>query len=138
MHPALRVAGGWYEEDGEWAKVAAGYPALFTDRERALADRTLRDWYPEAWEAVHGRLLMPEESLARDRERFDREHVADWVVIAAVRSNRHPDMVETTASLGGDRREGRRRHFLVPASDYRVGRHGFVIELANHSEIVAP
>src|SRR3546814_12124586 len=32
MHGVLRVAGGWYEEDCEWAKVALGFPDLFTDR----------------------------------------------------------------------------------------------------------
>ncbi|HEY9579489.1 MAG TPA: hypothetical protein VIR65_06450 [Rhizorhapis sp.] len=55
MPGVLRVAGGWYEEDCEWAKVAIGFPDLFTDYERCHADRTLRDYYPECWEAVHGR-----------------------------------------------------------------------------------
>src|SRR3546814_9970543 len=55
MPGVLRVAGGWYEEDCEWAKVASGFPDLFTDDERCHADRTLRDYYPECWEAVHGR-----------------------------------------------------------------------------------
>src|SRR3546814_2748636 len=55
MPGVLRVAGGWYEEDCEWAKVAIGFPDLFTDYERCHADRTLRDYYPECWEADHGR-----------------------------------------------------------------------------------
>ncbi len=55
LHPALRIKGGWYEEDGDWARVAVGYPDLFTDREQASADRMLREWEPDAWEAVHGR-----------------------------------------------------------------------------------
>src|SRR3546814_17537571 len=55
MPGVLRVAGGWYEEDCEWAKVAIGFPDLFTDYERCHADRTLRDSYPACWEDVHGR-----------------------------------------------------------------------------------
>ena len=42
MNPALRLSGGWYEEDAEWALVAAGYPGLFTYREQAMGDRALR------------------------------------------------------------------------------------------------
>src|SRR3546814_21104401 len=37
MPGVLRVAGGWYEEDCEWAKVAIGFPDLFTDYERCHA-----------------------------------------------------------------------------------------------------
>ena len=54
MPPALRLPGGWYEEDVDWALVAAGYPELFTDQERRMAERALRQWIPEAWLAVHG------------------------------------------------------------------------------------
>lgn len=137
MPPALRVTGGWYEEDGEWAKVALGCPDLFTDREKASADRTLRDWYPDAWEAVHGRTLLPEESFQRDRERFEREHAEDWVVISAVGSKRHPGQVETFATLGGRRLpQTPERHFLVPDDEYAAGRHGFVIDLDRHEEIL--
>ena len=136
MPRALRIDGGWYEEDGEWAKVALGYPDLFTDREKASADRTLRDWYADAWEAVHGRALLPQESFQRDRERFEREHTADWVVISAIRSEWHPGYVETVATLGGLRLDGvRQRRFLVPDDEYTAGRHGFVIDLERHRVI---
>src|SRR3546814_17684933 len=55
MPGVLRVAGGWYEEDCEWAKVAIGFPDLFTDYDRCSADRTSRDSHSKCWEAVHGR-----------------------------------------------------------------------------------
>ena len=136
MHPALRIQGGWYEEDAEWAKVAIGYPDLFTDRENAAADRTVQDYYPDAWEAVHGRTLTAEESLTRDRERFERDHACDWVVISAVRSDRYPGQVEVIATIGGKRDEHARRCcFMVPTEDYRVGRHGFVIDPGRHREL---
>ena len=132
LHLALRVRGGWYEEDGDWARVAVGYPDLFTDWEKEQADRTLRDWEPDAWEAVHGRMLTPQESFTRDRERFERDHAGDWVVIAAVRSQQHSGFVETTATIGGRRDVRERRQFLVPDAEYAAGRHGFVIDPARH------
>lgn len=136
IHPALRIKGGWYEEDGDWARVAVGYPDLFTDREKAMADRTLRDWAPDAWEVVHGRALTAEQSFTRDRERFECEHARDWVVIAAVRSDHHPGFVETVATIGGRRDAGSvQRSFLVSSEDYVVGWHGFVIDPASHREM---
>ncbi len=135
MDPALRLSGGWYEEDAEWALVAAGYPDLFTYREQALADRALRDWYPDAWEAVHGRELSAAESFTRDRQQFARRHEKDWVVISAVRSSDHPGMVEALATVGGDRNSQETRRFLVRVGEYAAGRHGFVIVPALHQEM---
>ncbi|CCW19569.1 FIG00791921: hypothetical protein [Sphingobium indicum BiD32] len=135
LHPALRLKGGWYEEDADWARVAVGYPTLFTDREQRSADRTLRDWEPDAWEAVHGRILSAEESFTRDRQRFERDHAADWVVISALRSERHPGFVEAIATMGGRREGGAQRSFLVPGDEYAAGRHGFVIDRSRYASI---
>lgn len=137
LHPALRIKGGWYEEDGDWARVAVGYPDLFTDRERASADKTLRDWEPDAWETVHDRVLTAEDSFARDRERFQRDHAGDWVVISALRSDRHPGFVETVATIGGRRDVSQSRGWLVPTDEYSAGRHGFVIDPARHQAMAA-
>ncbi|KQZ61088.1 hypothetical protein ASD67_17590 [Sphingopyxis sp. Root1497] len=132
MHPALRLPDGWYEEDCDWALAATGYPDLFTDRERRSADRTLRDWHPGAWEGFHGRLLGRCESFARDREGFERDHAADWIVISATRSPDHPGYIVGIASLGGHRGAVATGRFLIPQSEYESGRHGFVIDPARH------
>lgn len=132
MPTVLRVAGGWYEEDAEWAKVTAGFPDLFTDYERNHADRTLREYYPHCWEALHGRVLEPGESFAKDRLRFHETHARDWVVISAIRSTAHSGFVECVASLGGNRASADLRGFLVPADEYRSGPHGFVIDQTRH------
>lgn len=134
MHPALRLDESWYEEDCDWARVATGYPDLFTDSEKAAAKKTLRDWYPDAWEGFYDRVLTPEESFLRDREAFARCHAADWVVIAASRSDEHPGFVAVTAACGGRRGDAEARNFLVPASEYAIGRHGFVIDPARHRQ----
>lgn len=135
LHPALRIKGGWFEEDQQWSRVATGFPDLFTDREKADAERTLREWEPEVWEAVYGRVLGPEESFMRDRQRFEREHAHDWVVIAAVRSDRYPGFVEAVATIGGRRDGGQQRGFLVARDEYSAGRHGFVINPNHHDEV---
>ncbi|WP_447763448.1 DUF7007 domain-containing protein [Sphingopyxis panaciterrae] len=128
----LRLADGWYEEDCDWARVATAFPDLFSDREKAAAERTLREWFPGAWEAFYGRPLDRSESFMRDREAFEREHADDWVVIAATGATEHPGVVLAVATLGGRRGDVPTRSFLVPDSEYAMGRHGFVIDPARH------
>lgn len=135
MPVALRNEGGWYEEDCEWAKVVTAFPDLFTDYERDHAGRTLRDWNPDAWEAVNGRTLDSSESFVRDRQHFKAEHANDWVVISASRSGAHPGQVECVATLAGKRGNVPAREFLVPSDEYSVGRHGFVIDEQRHPKI---
>ena len=132
MPKALRVAGGWYEEDCEWAKVAVAFPDLFTKSERRSAEESLRHWYPDAWEAVHGRTLAPGESREKDRRLFEAAHAEDWIVISASRLDDAPDMVRCIAARGGDHASTERRAYLVPASDYTTGLFGFVIDERAH------
>ena len=135
MPDCLRNADGWYEEDEQWAKVAIAFPALFTDRERGQAEKTLRDWQPDAWETLNGRKLDPSESYVRDREHFAAVHADHWVVIAASRSTEHGGQTECTATRGGTRANVPTRRFLVPTAEYQIGRHGFVIDEARHPQI---
>lgn len=133
VHPLLRSSSGFYEEDAEWAAVAQALPELFTAYERRLSDETLRNHWPEAWEAIHGLSLQPGESRERDRQAFERQHAADWIVISAVSSDRFPGFVETTATPGGQRGPGvERRRFLVPSTEYEAGLFGFVVDPARH------
>ena len=132
VHPALRARGGWYEEDCAWAAVAQALPELFTDYERRCADQTIRDWYPDAWETIHSRQLLPGESHEKDRRAFERDHASDWIVISAIRSDHQRGMTECVATLGGDRRAAEQRRYLVPSDEYQIGRFGFVINEARH------
>ena len=132
VHPALRARGGWYEEDCAWAAVAQALPELFTDYERRCADQTIRDWYPDAWETIHSRQLLPGESHEKDRRAFERDHASDWIVISAIRSDHHRGMTECVATLGGDRRAAEQRRYLVASDEYQIGQFGFVINEARH------
>lgn len=137
---ALRTGDGWYEEDDQWAVVAVTFPALFTTYERKFADRTFRDKWPGEWERKYGRVLEPGESQAKDREAFEREHAGDWVVVAAIYSDHHPNMVEAIAVVGGKQHHhAEERRFLVPHAEYADrGPYGFIIDVAAHAACEGP
>ncbi|NTE56591.1 hypothetical protein G6M78_16065 [Agrobacterium tumefaciens] len=136
IHPVLRKHMPWYEEDCEWAIVAISFPDLFTGYERSLAEKTVRNIWPDAWETICSCSLADGESWAKDRRAFDQRHEADFIVTSAIRSDHHPGMTEVVARLGGNRiRDGEERRFLVASDEYAGrGRFGFVIDLARHAE----
>jgi len=139
VHPMLRASDGFYEEDECWAIVALTFPDLFTAFERHAADATLKDSFPDAWEAIFGVILGPGESRTKDRQAFEAKHAGDWVVVSAITSDQQPGFVECVAVQGGQRGEGaQERRFLVPSAEYNVGRFGFVIEPERHAAYDGP
>jgi hypothetical protein len=134
IHPALRKACRWYEEDAEWAIVALTFPDLFTTYEHRIACDTIRNTWPDAWETIHGCVLDPAESWTKARRLFDESHVGDWVVISAILSSHHDGMTEVIATLGGKRTlDAAERRYLVPSPDYGTrSPFGFVIDEALH------
>lgn len=139
VHSMLRSRGGWYEEDAGWAIVALTFPHLFTSFERRCAERTIKDSWPDAWEAIFGTILQPGESLEKDRRAFERRHVDDWIVVSAITSDQQPGSVEVVATPGGRRGAGtEERRFLVPSGEYQVGRFGFVVDEARHPVYSGP
>lgn len=141
VHSLLRANDGWYEEDCHWAAVAQAFPALFTDFEKSCADKTLRDWYPEAWEAIHGKVLELGQSGKKDECEFYRRHENDWIVVSAIYSDQQPGFTEVVATLGGDRAGSRgTRRYLVPSEEYGIqgGRFGFIIDETRHQQYDGP
>lgn len=138
VHESWRNEHGWYEEDGEWAKVAFTFPEFFAEEEYKSADLHLRDWHPDAYEAVTGIKLGPEQSYKRHAEAFAHAHHDDWLVIAAINSRQHPGFVECVATLGGERQSGMQRRYLVPAADYATRIHAFVIDPQRHRLYAGP
>jgi len=139
VHPMLRSSDGFYEEDCCWAAVAIAFPNLFTAYERRVAEKTLKDGEPDAWEAITGDMLAAGEPLEKDRQAFEAAHAENWIVISALRSDHHPGMTEVIATRGGkrDHHIGERR-FLVPTTEYAIGRFGFVIDEACHAAYDGP
>lgn len=139
VHPMLRAAGGYYEEDECWAIVAFTFPHLFTALERRHAERTMKDSFPDAWEAITGSILAPGESHTKDRRAFEAEHATDWIVVSAIASEQVKGFVECIATPGSKRGAGtEERRFLVKAADYDIGRFGFVIDPDRHAVYAGP
>lgn len=138
--PLLRKDIPWYEEDCEWAIVALSFPELFTGYERSIAEKIIRNTWPDEWEGIHGSKLTEGESWIMDRRAFDQRHAADHVVISAIFSDQHPEMTEVVAVVGGNRRTDEdERRFLVPRDEYAGrGRFGFVIDPVRHAEYHGP
>lgn len=135
----LRNSGGWYEEDVEWAIVAITFPNLFTSLERREAERTMRDWLPDAWERISGETIAPGASYKKDQAAFHKTHENDWIVISAIISTQNHGFVETIASLGGNHdRDVEQRRFLVSADEYKQGRFGFVVDTSRHESYDGP
>lgn len=139
IHPMLRAAGGWYEEDECWAIVAITFPDLFTGFEWRCAERTIKNSWPDAWETISGTVLLPGESREKDRRAFEKAHADDWIVISAITSQHESGFVEVIATRGG-RRELRteERRFLIPSQGYQVGPLGYVVDLAQHRPCDGP
>lgn len=139
VHPMLRTETGYYEEDCVWAAVAITFPDLFTSYERRCAEKTLKDWFPEAWETISGTNLSPGESHVKDRNAFELQHAGDWIVISALRSDHHPGMTEAIATCGAKRgHDVEERRFLVPCTEYQAGCFGFVIDVTRHKAYDGP
>ncbi|MGV2104280.1 DUF7007 domain-containing protein [Rhizobium sp. 21-4511-3d] len=132
---SVRSAGGWYEEDCEWAIVALTFPEIFTAYERRCAEEIAKNTFPAFWERLRGRQLEPGESRSKDRVAFDRTHADDWIVISAIASSQHAGMTEVVATRGGKREFSQEeRRFLIPDVEYsKRGSFGFVIDLDVHA-----
>lgn len=133
MPKALRLASGWYEEDIDYVRVILAFPDRFPEAERLSADKTLRDWVPEAWEALHGRPLSPEESLVRREQAFAAAHREDFVARAAWGDWHERVPAGHVAVLALKAATGEERTFLVPKDEYTGAR--FVADLARHQAI---
>lgn len=139
VHPLLRVNGGAYEEDEAWAIIAFTFPDLFTGFERRCAELTIKDSFPDAWEAITGNVLEAGESRKKDERAFFETHAHAWIVVAAIFSDHQSGFTEVIATPGGKRGPGtEERRFLVPSEEYRVGGFGFVIDPERHAVYDGP
>ena len=138
MPDALRLAGGWYEEDAEWALVALAFPELF-GADAAKVDARVRDDFPDRYEAHTGERLTPERSRVvaarvrahENRDRFvTRSAFGDWATFVP------PGMVGVVAERASD---GATQWHLVPAAEYETrGGGAFVVDEARHERVPTP
>ncbi|HEY3253806.1 MAG TPA: hypothetical protein VGJ91_07655 [Polyangiaceae bacterium] len=137
VHAAWRNAGGWYEEDCEWARVVLTFPELFAENDREQAHSTAKQYTPDEYTAVIGRPVTPAESR-KLRERAFTATMADRYVATTAWGDWHPGVpkgfVGVYAVLGGSDLDGYRprgtgKHYLVSVSRYEQrAEFGLVID----------
>jgi hypothetical protein len=137
MPAALKLPGGWYEEDMEFHRVILAFPADFTEPEVTRAHATMKSWHPDVYEAWSGVPVLISESHVLQERAFLAEHANDWLVIAAYGSwhkNVPEGYVGVRATLGGHWGDGttEERCFLVPQAEYDARGISFVIEPQRH------
>ena len=151
VHPALRVKGGWYEEDCEQAIVAFTFPketrirkALGYGIDRPLddhiadSDERVRNWFPDGWEAATGKTLEPGQSRERDSANWLAAHADAYIVTSAITDDNDPARVIVTATHGDDK-----QRFIVPKDEYsnaretpELGQGGrFAIDTTRHEQL---
>ena len=127
----LRQAGGWYEEDCEWAipfvlfryELQRYYPKYDYDE----AIQCFRSWFPNQYEMWSGEIIPPGVSRTKDEYTFFKDHQNDWIVISAIGQGN--DEVAVTATRGGSRHpDTKRMETVVPKNVYdKRGRFGMVL-----------
>lgn len=131
----MRIDSGWYEEDCDWAIVAAWFKEFFSPEDIESAMRTLKHWHPDSFEKLTGKAINPGESIKRDEKEFYTANKDNWVCTAAWGSwHEHvpKGMVGVVAQKGG--RKGMfkgdvEERFALVAEDKYKGRttNGYVL-----------
>lgn len=136
MPEALRIQGGWYEEDCEAALVVLGLSKHFSNEQLIRATESVKNWFPDKYEQWTGIEIPVEQSLVKKNRKFEADNADNYVVISAWgdwHQKVPKGMVAVLANKGGNRNSNDTKWFLVPANEY----HGnFVIDLKKHQEIV--
>lgn len=133
MPAPLRIAGGWYEEDCEWALVVLGLPQHFTDKQRQDALQTVKDVFPTRYEDWTGETLPITESYEKCRRKFFEDNAEKLVAVSAFGSwhEKVPQgWVGIAAVKGGVWVAGvQTLWFLVPEAEYNLrNRFGYVVD----------
>lgn len=135
MPDTLRLNDGWYEEDCEYARVVLAFPDRFPAATVTGAYKVFRNYYPDAYEAHTGNVLVPGESHVRDRKVFGQEHANDLIVHSARRLE--DGRIQCSAAKPSEPMSKGSRTFIVPADEYAErGPFGFIIDTTRHMEVI--
>lgn len=123
MPPQLRIPGGWYEEDVDWARVVVAFGnSVFIDQRVEKAHQTLVDFLPDLYEDVFHVAVKPEDSRKR-REDIDKVRFKHhWIGISASgdwKPGVPKGYVFVLATVGGIRSNSApTKAFFVPRDEY--------------------
>jgi hypothetical protein len=133
VHSAWRRAGGWYEEDCEWAIVAL----TFGLGNAEYAQKTAKNWYPNEYEAVYGGPVLPEESRVLRERHAQTQAAGKWQVTAGVNANGRPGMVCACARVNGRSGTGPEKFFLIPESEYQFEAGVLTVNPEQYEEVAS-
>ncbi|TDP89583.1 hypothetical protein EDF62_3336 [Leucobacter luti] len=123
--PALRQKNGWYEEDCEshapfyYFADEMAHEFSHNDPEymREVAERGLREWYPDEFEKATGQKVSPEQSGVLRERLADQQAFNEFAVVSARGSEAFPDKVVIS---GHRKSDGDEAEFLVDRDEYRA------------------
>jgi hypothetical protein len=124
VHPAWRCAGGWYEEDLDWAIVALTFKGVagFDEDDIKQAHQTLRDYYPDEYQTATGEVLTSATSREL-AEREEKEAARGKLQITGAwgnwATNVLPGQIGVSARVDGDRLNPE-RYFVMAAEEYNA------------------
>ena len=141
MNPALASIGEayggafWFEEDCAYAAVYLAFPEHFDASKLACAHESIKDYYPDAYEAAFGVKVEIEESVILRERAHHALNLNNYVVKVAMGEwyEKCPDgFTFVVAERAAD---GDQKAFLVPKNDYTGS--NFVVDPAIHTEVTA-
>lgn len=110
----------WFEEDDAWAAVVIAFPQWFAPGLDASAQDTLRDCFPQAYEAHYGVKLTPAQSRTLATLEWE-EKTKDNFTLVTGYSDRHWDVPEGKVyAIGFRRSDEATRGFLLSRDDYEA------------------
>ena len=141
ISPALRVDGGWYEEDVEYARVVVGFPSVFDGRWKEDARAALKNWSPDAYEAFFKEEIPEGQSYIKDGRLF-KERNRDRFLARATWGDWYEQTPKGFVLVYAEKEStGEKGHFLVPTEEYRGGRPkvgSFIVDEARHERVPDP
>jgi len=129
----------WLEEDNEYSLAVLAFPSEFDEASRACADSTLKNHYPDTWEAITGQELKPGESRIRDEQRFAEENKNNHVMVRCYGQlylHVPANMVGVATTVGGvHHRDAVESYWLVPEPEFDASPYNFVVDPARHQQL---
>ncbi len=129
MPAALRIDGGWFEEDCDSSLVVVAFPDRFPPDQVELALRDIKNLYPDRYTEWMGQTLDPSESFTFRERVFVASTAKDFVARTAWGSWHDDVPAGSVGVIAWHSSTNEEAGFLVPEDAYeRRGEFGYVVD----------
>lgn len=129
MPAALRIAGGWFEEDCNASLVVVAFPDRFPSEHVEIAMRDLKNLFPDRYTAWTGKALDLSESFTLRERAFVARTSNDFVARSAWGSGQGDVPIGSVGVIAWRSATNEEAGFLVPADAYeRRGEFTYVVD----------